>query len=142
MSTATTAVELSRLVSRLSQERAVHARALAEIDAAFAQLGITPKPVSRRGRKPGTKVGATPAAGAKRKGRRGRRTKAADGMTGEQFILSVLAKDKLQTAEINDKWKASGRNGRADILLSAMVKAGKIQKRKVKDLRGSQYSAA
>lgn len=77
MSTST-APELARLVQALQKERQEH------VDA----MGITPKPARRRGHPPA----GTKAAPVKR-----RRRKAEDGMIGEQFLLSLLAKVKLVT---------------------------------------------
>lgn len=132
------ASELARLVSQLMAERKQHAEALAQIDATFASLGISPK--ARPGRKPAALAALTAPAAPKKGKRRGRRGKFAQ--TGEQFILSLLAGGKkLSTAELNKEWIASGRKGRADIALGKMVKEKKINRAKVKGERGSVYSA-
>lgn len=133
MPTSTTAAELARLIQTLQQERRQHADAIAEIDAAFTSLGITPKPARRRGRPPA----ATKTAPVKR-----RRRKAKDGMTGEQFLLTLLAKAKLSTADVNKKWKESGRKGSANNMLGILMKSGKVKRAEAKGVRGSVYSAA
>lgn len=144
----TAVAELARIIKTLQDERQKHVAAIAEIDSTFSSLGITPAPAKRRGRKPGsvnvkTAAAAAPAAAAPKSGKKKRtRTKAKDGLTGEQFIYKVLAEGQLLTADVNKKWVASGRNGRADILLGQMVAAGKLKRQKVKDERGSRYSVA
>ncbi len=136
------ASELSRLVSQLIVERKQHADALAQIDATFASLGISPKP--RRGRRPAAFAAAAASAAApaaKGPGKR-RRRRGKFEQTGEQYILSLLdGGKKLSTAEVNKQWIASGRKGRADIALGKMVKENKIKRHKVKDVRGSMYTA-
>ena len=129
--------ELTHLIQTLQQERQDHITAIAEIDAAFASLGITATPAKKRGRQPS----AAPVATAKPKGNRRRRSKAKDGMTGEQFLLSLLAKAKLSTADVNAKWKESGRKGAANNLLGLLVKDGRLKRQDVKSWRGSVYSA-
>jgi hypothetical protein len=140
MSTST-ASELSRLVQTMQRERQQHADAIAAIDATFAGLGITPKVPAKRGRKPGAAWKGVAAAAAPKK-RRGRRAKAKDGKTGEQFIIDYVSGGAKTTAEVNKGWSASGRNGRADILLGKLVSGGKLKRQKIKGERGSRYSAA
>ncbi len=143
MSTST-ASELSRLVQSMQKERQQHADAIAQIDATFAALGIAAKTPARRGRKPGAawKGTATATSPAAPKKRRGRRAKAKDGKTGEEYLVSILQSGALTTAEINKGWTSSGRNGRADILLGKLVAGGKLKRQKVKGERGSRYSVA
>ncbi len=140
------AQELSRLIANLQVDRQKHVDAIAEIDAVFGNLGISAAAPKRRGRKPGATakaaVKAAPAAGKKGGKKRRRKSKSGDGLTGEQFLYKVLADGALLTAEINDKWKASGRNGRADILLGQLVASGKLNRKKTEGERGSRYSVA
>ena len=139
------AQELARLINTLQDDRQKHVAAIAEIDAVFANLGITAEPAKRRGRKPGPKAKATPVAAASTsKGgkKRRRRVKAKDGLTGEQFLYKILADGPLLTGEINNKWVASGRNGRADIMLGLLVGNGKLKRKKVEGERGSRYTVA
>ena len=136
------ATELTRLIQTLQQERQDHVAAIAEIDAVFATLGITPTPAKKRGRKPSAAAVSAPPTATKPKGKRRRRSKAVDGMTGEQFLLALLAKAKLSTAEVNAKWKGSGRKGGANNLLGLLVKDGKLKRAEATGMRGSVYSAA
>lgn len=138
MPTSTT-TELARLVQSLQKERQDHVDAIAAIDAAFASLGITPKPTRKRGRP--AAAAPAPAESAK-PARKHRRRKAKDGMTGEQFLLELLAKSKLSTADVNAKWKESGRKGTANNQLGFLVKGGKLKRADAKGGRGSVYSAA
>lgn len=129
----TTTTELARLVQSLWKERQEHLDAVAAIDEAFASLGISPKLPSKRARPASVKATRKPAPK--------RRRKAKDGMTGEQFLLTLLAKSKLSTADVNKKWKASGRKNVANILLGQLVKKGKVKRTDNKGGRGSVYSA-
>ena len=73
----------------------------------------------------------------------GRRGRGKGGQTAEQFVLSLLGSGKATTSgEINAAWKRAGRQGKADNTLSVMVKARKLRRAKLKDERGSRYSAA
>ena len=78
--------------------------------------------------------------GSPRAGRRGPR--ATGGPTAEQFVLSLLGRKAATSADINAAWRKAGRQGRADNTLSLMVKARKLQRARLKDGRGSRYSAA
>mgnify|MGYP006908260795 CR=1 FL=1 len=127
--------ELARLVQSLQKERQEHVDAITAIDDAFASLGISPKPAGKRGRPAAAKAAPKP-------GRKRRRREAKDGMTGEQFLLSLLAKAKLSTADVNAKWKASGRKNVANILLGQLVKKGKLKRADNRGGRGSVSSAA
>jgi DNA-binding transcriptional regulator YiaG len=80
--------------------------------------------------------GANGAAGGQRRRSRG-------GPTAEQFVLSLLGNGKATTSnEINEAWRKAGRHGRADNTLSLMVKARKLKRARLRDERGSRYSAA
>jgi hypothetical protein len=46
------------------------------------------------------------------------------------------------SAAINAAWRKTGRHGKTDNTLSLMVKARKLKRAKLKDERGSTYSAA
>jgi DNA-binding transcriptional regulator YiaG len=72
-----------------------------------------------------------------------RRRMARGGQTAEQFVLSLLGSGKATTSgEINEAWKKAGRVGKADNTLSLMVKARKLTRARLKEERGSRYSAA
>ena len=73
----------------------------------------------------------------------GRRRGTRRGPTAEQFVLSLLGSRKATTSnQINAAWRRAGRHGRADNTLSLMVKARKLKRARLKDERGSRYSAA
>ncbi|MGA2498804.1 MAG: hypothetical protein ABSH20_13760 [Tepidisphaeraceae bacterium] len=60
--------------------------------------------------------------------------------TAEEFIASLVKSRKaIRSAEINRAWKTAGRSGKADNTLSLMVKAGKLQRTKLRGERGSLY---
>jgi DNA-binding transcriptional regulator YiaG len=76
-------------------------------------------------------------------GAAGRRRGVRGGPTAEQFVLSLLGSRKATTSgEINAAWRKAGRLGKADNTLSLMVKARKLKRARLKDERGSRYSAA
>jgi len=62
--------------------------------------------------------------------------------TAEAFILGLLGGKGATTSEINKAWTAAGRAGRADVTLSKMLKAGKVNREKLKEGKGSTYTAA
>ena len=148
MSASATVAELERIIRRLQQERQEHQDAIGKIDATFQSLGITPQAAPRRGRPgrpPKSSTGAAPAAaagkGGRKRGRRRRRGAAPDGMTAEQFLVDLVKDKQLSTSDINKRWVASGRNGRADIMLGKLVAGGKLKRDKVKGERGSLYGS-
>lgn len=127
---------LSALIDDLRRQRQVHADALAEIDALFVQYGVTPhlpKHRGRRGRKPGR--AAAPAT-------KGRRARGVFKQTAPEFVLALLKKKPLMTAQINAAWIKAGRGGRADTTLMNLANSGTIKRQKVKDIQGSQYALA
>jgi transcriptional regulator with XRE-family HTH domain len=68
------------------------------------------------------------------------RTRGSYDQTAEEFITSLVRGRKATTSsEINARWKAAGRPGKADNTLSRMVKAGALKRDKLKDDRGSKY---
>jgi DNA-binding transcriptional regulator YiaG len=76
-------------------------------------------------------------------GRVAGRRRSSGGQTAEQFVLSLLSSGKATTSgEINEAWRRAGRVGKADNTLSLMVKARKLKRARLKEERGSRYSAA
>jgi DNA-binding transcriptional regulator YiaG len=72
-----------------------------------------------------------------------RRRRRSGGPSAQEFVLSLLGSRKATTSnEINQAWKKAGRQGKADNTLSLMVKARRLKRTKLKDERGSRYSAA
>jgi hypothetical protein len=67
--------ELASIVAKLQNERQSHEDAIAEIDAAFEEMGIAPGPVRRRGKKPGPKPGSKRGGKKKTAGRKKKSTK-------------------------------------------------------------------
>jgi DNA-binding transcriptional regulator YiaG len=73
----------------------------------------------------------------------GGRRRTRSGPSAQDFVLSLLGSRRATTSsEINEAWKKAGRLGKADNTLSVMVKARKLKRAKLKDERGSRYSAA
>ena len=71
------------------------------------------------------------------------RRRRTSGPSAQEFVLSLLGSRKATTSsEINEAWRKAGRQGKADNTLSLMVKARKLKRAKLKDERGSSYSAA
>lgn len=63
------------------------------------------------------------------------------GQTAEELVLALVKSRQATTSsQINAAWKKAGRPGLANNTLSRMVKAGKLNRSKLKDGRGSQYS--
>ena len=60
--------------------------------------------------------------------------------TAQEFVLGLVRSRKATTtAAIAAAWKKAGRGGKADNVLSLMVKAKKLKRVEVKGLRGSGY---
>ena len=70
------------------------------------------------------------------------KTRGTFAQTAEEFILGLAKGDGMTSFEINKKWTSAGRGGKADTTLSRMVKAGKLKRAKLKEGKGSTYSAA
>jgi hypothetical protein len=134
--------ELEAVVAKLHAEREGHVAAIAEIDAAFAELGISPgaairAPGKRRGRPPKS-AGAKPAG--RRKGKRGHRFP----VSGTKSVYDFVAKagEKGVTGkQIDEFWKSEGRAGSSYNILGQLVKKKQIKRLDVKGQRGSQYTA-
>jgi hypothetical protein len=130
----TAAATLTKLITDLRNQRQVHAAALAEIDATFAELGIAPeRPAALT--KPAAAEPAAP------KGKR-RRKRGVFKENADQFILGLLKGKSMTTSQVNAAWKEAGRGGSADHALGNLIKAGQIKKAKVKNGKGSSYGLA
>ncbi len=135
--TTTTARELQAIIARLQNERQVHLDALADIDAVFAQFGITSQKTKRR-RRPRKAKKKVARRVAKRRKRQTKRK-----VSGPQSILNFVkraGKRGVNGAEIVKRWNAEGRAGGAYTPISKLVKAKKLKRRAVKGERGSRYS--
>jgi len=129
--------ELSALVEKLHQERTQHGTAIAEIDEAFARLGISVGPRMKRGRRPGRPKKRTAGAGKKRRKRGTFKT------TANELVLSTIrtAGPKGATgAQLSKVWKAAGRPGDAYTTLTNLAKARAIKRHKQAGERGSRYT--
>jgi hypothetical protein len=131
--------ELSSLVSTLYKERDQHMAAIAEIDEAFARLGLNghQHPTSaRHSGKRKTAAGRVRRAGTKRRKRGNFKT------TANVLILSAIkrAGPKGATgAQLTKAWQADGRPGDAYNTLSILTKAKSIKRHNVAGERGSRY---
>jgi hypothetical protein len=158
--TAGLAEQLGSLITQLQTQRQEHVQALAEIDAAFAGLGIQAQTAKRRGRPPKAQPAAAtidaPAApkaqaadrmigapaAAKTRGRRKRRKFATSGTEAIlAFVKDGGAKGRT-SSEINKQWKQEGRSGNAYVQIGQLTKAKKLKKEDLKGQRGSRYTAA
>ena len=131
--------DLQTLIRKLQDQRQTHLAAIADIDAAFASLGI--KPPKRRGRRRGamkTTGNKTGKAKVAKKTRRRKKFKT----TANELVLAVIKKAGAKGAtgaEISKAWRAAGRPGDAYNALSELGKAKKIERRPLKGKRGSLY---
>ena len=63
--------------------------------------------------------------------------------TAEEMILSLLKGRKiLKTSQLVAEWKQAGRGGAVDNVLGRMVKAGKLKRKPLGGIKGSEYRAA
>jgi len=148
--------ELESVVAKLETERQQHLQAVAEIDAAFEKMGISPSGQMRRkpGPKPGKRKGKLGAMaykkpGPKPKGKSARKGKGPTGnryaVSGTELVLGMVKKagaKGVPGGEINEIWVKQGRAGSAYNILGQLLDANKVKKQKNKAGRGSLYIAA
>jgi hypothetical protein len=122
--------ELKSLISKLQADRQGHLGAIAEIDEAFATLGIQPEVKKKRGRKSGV---------AKKTRTRGKFKTTAT----ESILTFVKAAGSKGTtgAKIVQDWKAEGRKAGCYNALGKLIKEKKIKRQKLKGQKGSLYVA-
>ena len=122
---------LSKLVNQLQKQRQEHLDAIAEIDAAFASLGMEA-------------AGAGPRNGRRKAGRKiKRRGRGHFKQTAEDFVTGLLKKNKtMTTGQINKRWSQASRAGKADNTLSKMTREKKIKRKHIKGVMGSEYQLA
>jgi hypothetical protein len=107
----------------------------------------------RRGRKPKAaaaaskpgKRGPKPKGAAAKAGRKGKaagkKTRATYTQTGDEFILSFVAKKGgATTNEIRQHWMKAGRKGKAENNLTGLVKSGKLLRAPTPGQAGSTYT--
>ena len=135
-------IGLQSLVAKLQAERAAHVDAIAEIDTAFAALGM--KAPKRRDRKPGRpKRKMVARRGKKKAAKRAKRRKFKT--TANKLIITTIKRAGAKGAtgaQINKAWKVAKRPGNAYTTLGLLVKGKKIKRRKVKGKKGSVYRVA
>lgn len=142
--------ELGSMVSKLQAERQSHLDAIAEIDAAFGDLGISggsAVTTVRRGRPAGRKNKKTIQMAAKTKTRGVKRGKGKTGnryaVSGTQSIIDFVSKHGAKGApggDIDKHWKSEGRAGSAYNIMGQLLKSKKLKKQKNKGGRGSIYT--
>jgi hypothetical protein len=129
---------LPRTIQDLLDKRHAHIQALAGIDATLARVNSALRGVAMTAMptalSPAAKV-AAPKTG-------GRKKANGSGQTGNEFVLGfVKEKTNPTSQEINAAWKADGRNRNADITLSLLTKAKKLNRTPLgAGIRGSRYS--
>ena len=155
------------MIDTLQEQRKKHADALASIDDLFAKIGITTHLAgdteaapARRGRPPGKRgpgrppgkrepgrppqTAATAEAPVAKKGP-GRGKRGSFTTTGPESILAFVkaaGSKGVGGAEITKHWKKEGRGAGEYVIIGKLVKDKKLKKEKIKDGRGSRYTAA
>jgi len=121
---------LARAIASLRSQRQALVDKLADIDATFAELGLSADEGARRGRRPGRPAGSV-----------GKRKRGSFAKSGEQSVLDfVKSHGKPNAADVNKHWQGEGRGGKADNALSKLVKEGKLKRVEVKGERGARYT--
>ncbi len=131
--------DLQALIRRLQVQRQGHLNAIADIDAAFASLGI--KPPKRRGRPRGAKKKAAKKKGKRKVAKKVRRRKKFK-TTANELVLGVIKKagaKGVTGAEISKAWRSAGWPGDAYNTLNELGKAKKFKRKPLKGKRGSLY---
>lgn len=110
---------------------------LAEIEAVFTSIGVSPEGgVAAKTAKAARVVG-------KKGGRKGKRTRGKFAKTGEQSVLDFVAKaGKPNSKEVNEHWSGEGRQGKADNTLTRLVKDKKLKRIESDGERGGRYVVA
>ena len=141
------AKKAARKLRKLLRERATLDLVIAELEAiagktfksvakVVTKIKRGRKPGPKPGRKPGRKPGPKPALKAPRK-------RGVFAQTGQEFVLALAKGKGASTGEINRKWIAAGRGGKADIVLSKLTKAGVLKREPLpKGQKGSIYTIA
>lgn len=92
-----------------------------------------PKPKAGAAKKTGRKPGRPPKAAKK--------TRATYAQTGDEFIVSFIAKKgSATTSEIRQTWTKAGRKGKPENNLTGLVKSGKILRNATPGQAGSTYT--
>ncbi len=123
--------QLQSVVDKLRSQREAHENAIADIDAAFEQLGVSAPAAQRRGR-PGRASKTT------------RRKRRKFDVSGKESVLRYVQrapKTGRTGAEIERQWKSEGRSVSAYNALGELVREKKIKRQNIKGQRGSVYRA-
>ena len=124
--------ELKSLIAKLQADREAHVNAIAQIDDAFAALGLHAVQPKRRGRP----VGVSSKPMKKRRRRRKFKTTGAESILA--FVKAAGAKGVVG-GQIAKHWKAEGRGAGLYGLLGQLVKGKKLKRQKIKGQKGSRY---
>jgi len=151
VSTAALQAEIERRLSKLADLLKVRDdvdRQIADLKVLAGQFGQPvaapapaaeePKPVVKRRRRrkaKAAKVVAKPVAKAEKPGQ--------SDQTAPEFVLGLFAGSKvLTTKELARAWGSASRKGKVGKVLSVLVKAKKLKRRKIKGGQGSTYNLA
>lgn len=135
-------LQLPHRLQQLLQERERLAEALAHVDQVLAGIGAALGTATVREanvKRPNPAVVATLAPAQRHKGRRPQRKFAT---SGEQSLLDFVKLNKNpSTQDIKKHWHNEGRGGRADTVLSKLVKEKRLKRTPLETgLVGSRYS--
>jgi hypothetical protein len=132
---------LPQRIQQLLEERQGHVDSVARIDETLSLIGAALSPSANSNGKSQKSAADEPVTKTKRK-RRGHRGSYAT--TGEEALLGFIRENKNPPITALTKfWQGEGRGGRADNLLSKMVKDKKLKRTPLGDgQRGSRYSIA
>ena len=133
--------DLQALIRKLQDQRKAHLDAIADIDAAFSSLGITPR--KRPGRPRGVKKAtAWKKAGKKQAAKKVRRRKKFKISAAASVLAFVQKGGKKGVAgsQITKHWNAEGRGAGCYNTLGDLVKAKKLNRQEIKGQRGSLYT--
>jgi len=134
--------DIARTIQALRDERQRLAARMAEIDAFFSSIGgATPTvPAGQRGRPPKAAAAGVKVPLGKRGRKKGGRGKFA--MTGDELVYQYIKNNgPVTAAQVNAHWQAERRGGKADNALTKLTATGRVKREKIKDGRGSNYTA-
>jgi hypothetical protein len=131
----TSASELKSAIAKLQTERASHAKAIAEIDSVFEQLGKLSPPAKRgpKTAKPAAKKRSTEAP-------KKRKTFSVSGPNSILQTVKAAGKEGVATGDIVKRWEKQGRSGNVYGIIGQLVDEGKLRRKKVTGRRGSVHT--
>ena len=137
--------QLQSVIDDLQARRQAYEDGIAEIDAAFAALGIGAPRRKKRRRRPGRPKKRVAARMGKRRVAKKRAKRRKFKTTANELVLATIKKAGAKGAtgvQLTKAWKAARRPGDAYNTLGLLVKAKKIKRQKAKGQRGSVYRVA